>query len=141
LLDTTYLVEHKATGGGHVPSASGTMPCGGAVIGGTGGPATFGFNAKATSATTVQGELEFRDHSSGVTIHGDMFTSFNECVPDSDASFSGSYVVKNGSCGGGMFMAGVHAGGKGSGIFAITFTGCPSENRSSTITAGHITVH
>jgi hypothetical protein len=142
LLDTTYLVTHKATGGGQVPGATDTTPpCGVTVIAGAGGPATFGFNAKATSAATFQGELEFRDHLTGVTIHGDVNLSFNECAPDSDASFSGSYVVKSGSCGGGTFTAGVHAGGKGSGIFAITFSGCPTENRSAHITKGNITVH
>jgi hypothetical protein len=146
LLDTTYLVTHKATGGGQVPGTkSAAPPCGVTVIAGTGGPATFGFNAKATSTATSQGELEFRDHSSGVTIHGDVI-SFNECAPDSDASFSGTYVVKNGSCSGGAsptFTAGVHTGNKNTGgIFAITFSGtCSSENRSAAITAGNITVH
>jgi hypothetical protein len=149
LVDTTYLVTHKATGGGEVPvTGVGSTACPPVTTGSTGNRATFGFNAKATSATTFQGELDFIDHTSGVTIHGDSLNSFNECTNDVAASFAGSYVVKKGSAtctGSGSFTVSVQAGGKGSGIFAVTFGppsgNCSSENTSATITKGNITVH
>jgi hypothetical protein len=119
------------TGGGWITGEAGA------------GKATFGFVAGPSDAEagTVRGHLTFKDHSTGVTIHGTVIASFNACGTGGLSDFSGTDTNGN------LFEVRVDDNGEpGAGQDTFVITAFDSNNQpvytnNKTLSGGNIQNH